>query len=331
MFQKKAEADNELDPTLTEPNGMASLISSPYSENNNRRPDGRILKNDDGSSNASLRPLSCELSCLHRADGSALWKSGSTHVMAAVYGPIAPRIPMQEEDQAIVSVLFQTSHNSSSSKASGSSSTSIEGLEQEWENLMTSVLSACIDTKQYARTVVEIVLHVIQDDGSVLAAALHAAVAALMDAGVAMTNLPVATTFLVISDDSDSSSCGGGNDGKDDDRALILLDPSAEEEGNASILVLVTENENSSRLLATHSIVGSGRTTPPKLADEQQHNEDAGRDDAAKIRTCVPLSLPIILKCSQAAAKATPAVVTFWRLAMEQRATRESQTLWSSS
>ncbi|CAB9496530.1 complex exonuclease RRP46 homolog [Seminavis robusta] len=155
--------------------------------------DGRLLLNGDGGACTTLRPLSCELSCLQRADGSSLWKSGSTQVMAAVYGPIAPRIPSQEKgDEAQVSVVIKSGrHNNANNNSKSNNSM----LEREWEQLVTSIFTACIDTNAYARTVVEVVLQVVQDDGSVLAAALHAAVAALMDAGVSLTNLPVATTF----------------------------------------------------------------------------------------------------------------------------------------
>ena len=291
------------------------------------RPDGRWLWNEDGTVSASLRPLTCELSCLHRSDGSSLWKSGATHVMAAVYGPIAPRISSQEHsDQVVVSVIFKsgqfnttttstvttTDPATANNVTNSNNNTGIVLVEREWEQFLTSVLSACIDTKMYARTVVEVVLQVIQDDGSVLAAALHAAVAALMDAGVAMINLPVATTFLIVP--SSNNNRGGENDDNEQQQPsqILLLDPTSEEERNpnASVLIMVTENEDPNRILAIHSMAAAAA--------------------APSSTSSSTISIPMILSCAQAAAKATPAVVTFWRLAMEQRVTRESQTLWSS-
>ena len=53
-------------------------------------------------------------------------------------------------------------------------------MEREWEQLLVRVLTASIEDQTYGRAVIEVVLQVIQDDGSVLAAALHAAVAALI-------------------------------------------------------------------------------------------------------------------------------------------------------
>ena len=229
-----------------------------------KRPDGR-------TSAGSLRPLACELSCLHRADGSALWKSGSTHVLAAVYGPIAPQVMSKERDEAIVSVLIKSGNPNQAT------------LEYEWGEFLTNILSSCIDCAAYPRTVVEVVLQIIQADGSILSCLLHAAVAALMDAGVDLLSLPVATTCLV----SGKSSA-------------VQLDPiSAEEqEEETSVVVLVNENSQPDKILASHTV---------------------GSD----------LSLDKLLSCVQVSARASPAVVAFWRLTVEQKVTRESQTLWS--
>jgi ribonuclease PH len=227
---------------------------------------------DGRASEGTLRPLACELSSLHRADGSALWKAGSTHVMAAVYGPLAPQNMTKEKESAIVSVLIKSGKPDQAT------------LEYEWGEFLTKILSSCIDLTMYPRTVVEVVLQIIQSDGSLLSCLLHAAIAALMDAGVDLLFLPVATTCLVTNNPSSN----------------ILLDPTSaeEEEANTAVLVLVNESNQPDKILGSHT-VGSG------------------------------LSLEKLLSCTQVAAKACPAVVAFWRLAAEQKVTRESQTLWS--
>ena len=219
------------------------------------RPDGR-------SSGGTLRPLACEMSCLQRADGSALWKAGNTHVLCAVHGPIAPRIAHHEDpNEAVVSVVFQ------------------EG--REWEIFLQIILSGCIDRRQYPRTVVEIVIQVIQADGSVLGCALQAGVAALLDSGICLRHLPVATT------------CSIGTE--------LLLDPTAEEESDPDVTCMIMVNTN----VEPEKIVGC---------------ETMGGKS----------SLKNILKCQEAASRASPAVVAFLRLAIEQKVTRQAQTLWSS-
>lgn len=217
------------------------------------RPDGR-------SSGGTLRPLSCELSPLQRADGSALWKAGSTQILAAVYGPIAPQRPaVEKQDSAVLSIIF-TGH-------------------REYEALLQTVLEGCICVNQYGRCVIEVVLQTINDDGSILSCALHAIVAALMDAGISMKRLPLATTISISQEEE------------------LLLDPIQEEE--QTTMTLITSNSEPDRLLGS---TGMGK-----------------------------LSLDRLLACQEAASRASPAVLAFLRLAVEQKVTRQSKTLWAAS
>jgi hypothetical protein len=231
--------------------------------------------------------------------------------MAAVYGPIAPQqIHREQAEGATVSVLIKSgkSVNNNSSAASGGGGVgALVSMEAEWVAWLTSILSAAIDTAQHPRTVIEIVLQIIQDDGSVLGSLLHAAVAALMDAGVELLYLPVATTCLVVVTEGDSAQQKQQqpNHVAPSQPLQKLLDPTLaeEEQENTSLVVIVNQGTaggaKSDQFLACHSM---GSTTLP-LVD---------------MLSCIPL-----------AAHASPAVAAFWRLAVEQKVTRESQTLWS--
>mmetsp|Transcript_4475 Transcript_4475/g.10861 ORF Transcript_4475/g.10861 Transcript_4475/m.10861 type:complete len:287 (-) Transcript_4475:926-1786(-) len=261
------------------------------------------LRADGRASDATLRPLACELSCLHRPDGSALWKAGSTHVLAAVYGPIAPQNANHEGDTAgKVSVVIKSSSSSSSTSSSSS-----EASEQtELGDFLARILEACIDLSVFPRCVIEVVLQVVQSDGSLLGCLLHGAVAALMDAGVDLLCLPVATTCLVQpnhqnNNSSSSNDISNDNDSSNHQSVVVRLDPTSAEEQEAresSIVVLVNEPRKPDRMLGSHT-VGAG------------------------------VSLEEFLSCFQIATKACGAIPAFWRLAMEQKLTRESQTLWS--
>ncbi|VEU42119.1 unnamed protein product [Pseudo-nitzschia multistriata] len=238
-----------------------------------KRADGR-------GSDSTLRPLACELSCLHRSDGSALWKAGSTHVLAAVYGPIAPQNMNNEGDVGKVSVVIK------SGKADNGT------YENEMGKFLTETISSCVDVSRFPRCIIEVVLQIIQSDGSLLGCLLHGAVAALMDAGVDLLYLPVATTFLVRSIQSGANATTASK---------VRLDPTSaeeEEERDSSIIVLVNEQRRPERILGSHT-VGSG------------------------------IDLDELLSCVQIASKACSAIPTFWRLAIEQKLKRESQTLWS--
>mmetsp|Transcript_16503 Transcript_16503/g.19023 ORF Transcript_16503/g.19023 Transcript_16503/m.19023 type:complete len:245 (-) Transcript_16503:95-829(-) len=233
------------------------------------RPDGRLNA-------GTLRPLCCELSPLQRSDGSAVWKSGSTQVLAAVYGPIAPQKTSLEKRSALLSIIY-----TSTTKGNNNSNESM---------LLEKILEGCICTEQYGRCVIEIVIQTIQNDGSLLSCALHAAVAALMDAGISMNNLPVATTVMVTTTASEEHT---------DNNFPMILDPDLEEEQqeNSSIVTLISSNTNPDHLLGSNTD-GSGS-----------------------------LSLKQILGCQEAASKATTAVITFMRMAIEQKLIRQSKTL----
>lgn len=243
----------------------------------------------DGRSYGTLRQLSCELSSLQRADGSALWKSGSTHVLGAIYGPIAPMNMAKEQEESIVTVLIK----------SGKS----DEVTDEHKTFLTKILTNCIDVKQYPQTVVQVVLHIIQSDGSSLACLLHAAVAALMDAGVDLLYLPVATTCLVLMKKNhrhhDTATVSSGPT----TASIIWLDPMAAEEqedNDNAVVTLVNNSRQPTKVLGSHTIGTSG------------------------------ISLDQFLACQQVAAKACPAIPAFWRLAMDQKVQRESQTLWAN-
>ncbi|OEU20355.1 hypothetical protein FRACYDRAFT_236429 [Fragilariopsis cylindrus CCMP1102] len=169
-----------------------------------------------------------------------------------------------------------------------------ENITYEYEigKFITEILSSCIDVSIFPRCIIEVVLQIIQSDGSLLSCLLHAAVAALMDAGVDLLYLPVATTCLV-------RTTIAGNNKKINNN--IWLDPTSaeeQEERDSSILVLVNEQRKPDSILGSHT-VGPG------------------------------VSLDELLACVQISSKACSAIPAFWRLAMEQKLNRESQTLWS--
>lgn len=218
---------------------------------------------------ASLRSLSCELAPLHNAKGSCLWKSGGTHVLAALHGPSKPRLPPHELPHGQVSVLVQ-----------GSSNSTTQQPLREWEEFLHRQLSQFVLLDQYPRSIIQVTLQILTHDGGALAACWHAALAALMDAGIALESLPVAITCAVLPNEE-----------------RVQLDPSMEQEQGAGVAVVLVLPGVDDRILGLYS---TGAMPANKL-----------------------------LECCSIAEQSAPAVAAFWRLAIEQRATRENQTLWA--
>ena len=194
-------------------------------KNKVRRPDGRI-------GGGSLRPLAAEVSCLKRSDGSAKFSSGSTQILAAVYGPAAPRVPSRERvREAVIGVVFKFGTKAA---ATADNTTNVHpgygANEREIERFIGDSLMACIETDQYPRTVIEVVIQVIKSDGSLITSALNAATLALLDAGIQMKSLPIATTCLVPTNGDSSTE--------------IRFDPTAEEESSDEYAAIVLATDS---------------------------------------------------------------------------------------
>lgn len=223
-------------------------------------------------------------------------------MLAAVHGPVAPRqVQHETADRCRVQVIIK-----SGSTASGTH-------EREWEGFLTRIITACCMVQSYPRCIVLITAQIISADGSVLAAILHAVVSALMDAGIAMRHLPTAVTCLVpigvathTSESIDSDVITAPTD-------LIRIDPCQAEEWEEDAAPIV--------------FVISGQQTPPNDPSLPVVTPSLlGCHSAANLRQ----SMDMILRCCTVASRVSPAIEAFWRVAIESKVHRESQTLWSS-
>jgi len=233
------------------------------------------IRADGRETAGKLRPLSAELSCLSRADGSARLTCGSTQVLAAVYGPATPR-SRERSGEAIIAAVFK--------RGISESAPSWAASEREIERFLVDTLTSCVCVKDYPRGAIEIVVQVIRADGSMAGTALNAAVMALMDAGVQMHSLPTATTCLL--------PTLAGADGP-------WLDPcrAEEESPDTTGIIIVT---------------------------------DSIRGGVLASITFGVFQFDSFLACVEGASRASTAVVAFMRTAIEQKVTREAQTLWST-
>jgi ribonuclease PH len=230
----------------------------------------------------SLRPLSVEWSTLDGTDGSCTWRSGGTQVLAAVHGPVSPQLPQHEQAQgATVSVSVHQAMAESRSTPGES------GMDREYESFLKHIVTACVVATDYPRCTIAVIVHVLAADGSVLAAMIHAAMGALMDARISLRTIPVATTLLVdmTTIEYTTSTKPSGQ------TASIRLDPSGGEEKKSTggVVVLVADGQKPLHIIGCHT--------------------------SGKIR----LDTELLLSCTRIQEKATPAVVAFYRLANEQK------------
>ncbi|KAI7861471.1 ribosomal protein S5 domain 2-type protein [Spinellus fusiger] len=164
-----------------------------------------MIRPDRRTNTTQLRVLTASQNVLHRADGSAKFDFGDTSVLVSVVGPI--EVPLRDErlDEATVEVVVRPADNYPSTK------------EKLIETLLQSAFEPMILGGMMPRTLLQIVVQLIKDDGSVLSAAVNAITLALLDAGVPIKYLAASLTCMV-----------------DKHTQALTLDPTAAELENAS-------------------------------------------------------------------------------------------------
>ncbi|KAL7563273.1 hypothetical protein ACA910_016636 [Epithemia clementina (nom. ined.)] len=260
-----------------------------------------VNASSSSSSSSSIRPLSCELSILNDANGSAVWKSGGTMVMASCHGPTAPR-----QAQTLVSTV-DDNNNYSGIPGNHNNNVLVQVLlpgslrhSSEWEVFLTNVLSGCVRSEACPPdSIIQIVLQIQSDDGSVLAACVHASVSALMDASIEINYLPVAINCVIFAGKKKHS---------------LVLDPTLaqEEQDDAGLLTLVV----------VHLAGEGGRN---RKNDSSSSSSKMGGLWTSGIRA----GPEQILQCWKIAKDASAAVTTFWRMALNHKHQHHAKTLFS--
>jgi len=205
-------------------------------------------------------------------------------VLASCHGPTAPRQPQALADHtstsdALVQVLLPSS---------------FRHISYEWEVFLVNVLTSCIRLESCPQhSIIQIVLQIPSNDGSVLAACVHASVSALMDASVELNYLPVAISCVINTPTETNNS---------DKQKEFCLDPTLVEE----------EQEKSGSL--TMVVVGA-----------EEKCTQMGAIHTSGIRATVQ----DIMKCWSMAQQAASAVTTFWRLALTHKHKQHAQTLFA--
>ncbi|KAI8351488.1 ribosomal protein S5 domain 2-type protein [Choanephora cucurbitarum] len=143
------------------------------------------MRPDRRTDNAQLRAFSASQNILNRADGSSKFEFGATSVMCSVSGPMEVQIRDEKLDEATVEVIVRPA----------------KGVPSTKEKLMESVLRTAFEPiilgGMMPRTLVQIVIQIIKDDGAVLAASVNAITLALLDAGIPMKHMSAAITAMI--------------------------------------------------------------------------------------------------------------------------------------
>lgn len=156
----------------------------------------------DGRAHNEMRSLSLSHDPLGQADGSARLKVGSTDVLVAIYGPLDGPVTKQDPESLHVHIAYRRRETSSASTSSSSANqeASISAAEEATTSRNIRLLiNDTLLTQLFPRKAIIVAIQVLSDRGAVVATAYNATVAALLQAGVPMHRLPVASCVAVTS------------------------------------------------------------------------------------------------------------------------------------
>ncbi|KAJ9132110.1 Exosome complex exonuclease RRP41 [Pleurostoma richardsiae] len=158
----------------------------------------------DGRRWNELRRCQAQIRTQAAADGSSYLEMGNTKVMCVVTGPAEPRKgagagvgagaggggrEQNREAEVAVSVIV-AGFSSVDRKRRGR----MDKRVQEMQSTIANALSATLHTHLFPSSTITFSLHVLSQDGSLLAALLNASTLAAIDAGIPMTDYVVACT-----------------------------------------------------------------------------------------------------------------------------------------
>ena len=143
------------------------------------------------------RKMEAKVGVIDRADGSAMFKIGDTITVAAVYGPkeLYPRF-LQDSERGVLKCIYDMlSFSVPERKRPGPNRRSVE------ISLVTEkALLPSLDLKNYANTVINVFIEIIQANAGTRCAGICAASLALADAGLPMKGLVSAISVGKVGD-----------------------------------------------------------------------------------------------------------------------------------
>jgi exosome complex component RRP41 len=142
------------------------------------RPDGRKVD--------ELREIEAKVGIVPNADGSAMFRSGNTIAIAAVYGP--KKMHPQHQQNPAKGVLRCT-YNMMSFSVTDRIRPGINRRSTEISKITQWALEPVVLLEDYPGQVIDVFIHIIQADAGTRTAGINAASMALAHAGVPMTDL----------------------------------------------------------------------------------------------------------------------------------------------
>ena len=163
--------------------------SVPYSvfQEKPQKPESHSDERSDGRQDSEHRKIFLSTGVISKAKGSAYIEQGNTKLIVGVFGPKEVQKRSEFSVSGSLSTEFKFAPFSSDKRRGGHKTEDRE--EEELSLVVSEALSSTVCLNKYPKSVIEVGVTVIEDDGAVVAAALTAAGLALADAGIHMYDL----------------------------------------------------------------------------------------------------------------------------------------------
>ncbi len=143
-----------------------------------KRPDGRGIE--------EMRPVSAKVDVVPNANGSAMFQSGNTIAIAAVYGPKKMH-PQHAQDPA--KGVLRCTYNMNSFSVSDRIRPGPSRRSMEINEIMKWAIEPVLDLSKFGGLVVDVHINIIQADAGTRCAGINAAALALAHAGIPMRDM----------------------------------------------------------------------------------------------------------------------------------------------
>lgn len=189
-----------------------------------------------------LRPISAKTGIVKRADGSAMFRIGSTIALAAVYGPreLYPKF-LQSPEKGILRCNYNMMSFSGAGERVRPGPTR---RSKEISLVMEKALLPVLDLSDYPNAVIDVFVELLQTDAGTRCAGITAAAMALADAGIPMKDLVSSISVGLV-----------GN--------TVVVDLNKEEEdyeeGSVDIPIAMTPRTNELTLLQLDGIISKDK------------------------------------------------------------------------
>ena len=144
------------------------------------------FKRTDGREVDEMRPIKAKVGVIPNADGSAIFSSGDTIAVAAVYGPKTMHPQHQQNPEKSV---LRCTYNMNSFSVGDRIRPGPSRRSTEISKIIEWALSPVLMLKRNPGTVIDVYINIIQADAGTRCAAINAAAMALAHAGIPMKKM----------------------------------------------------------------------------------------------------------------------------------------------